>query len=217
MNFRQLAAASRNEVSVYVNRFYGGPSATGLIQLITGFAGIEETCKALQTILEDIEEDFGEEHFFAGYTPQHLPEDSYGKIHRNRVRLWFSDNKPWTHQVYLPEHVISCHMGRTFNKWGIHEEAQIIGKVTVANWSFDSRRALIIKVLLVMYHNNCCKFCDALMPQLEEDVCSQCWTRIGTPCAICRGEVGVMKFARMKRGLPKVFFHKGCAKRQRTQ
>ena len=215
MNFRQLAVASKNEVSVYVNRFYGGPSATGLIQLITGFAGIEETCKALQTMLHHIEEGFGDEHFFAGYTQRNIADE--GVIHGNQVGLWFSSDKPWAQQVHLPENVISCRMGRTFDKWGSREEAHKIGEVTVANWSFDSRRALIVNVLLIMYHNNCCKFCDGLLPNLEEAVCSLCWMRIGTPCAICHGEVGRMKFARMKRGLPKVHFHQGCAKRQRTQ
>ena len=219
MNFIELAAASTREVEAYVRHHnVGGNTATSFVALITEYAGLEETSRALQCILLKMEADFGDQHFFAGFTYQSRgsTRDSC-IIHGSQVAVWFAGDKPWNQDVFLPGDRISCGMGKTFTKNGRVNVGQILAEFTVAEWNFESRRALLIEALLIYYHNNCCKFCDGLLQNLEDTVCSDCWRIIGPRCSICEGEVGETEFGRVKRGLPKVHYHQGCAKRQRTQ
>jgi len=219
MNFIELAAASTREVEAYVKQHnVGGDTARSFVRMITEFAGYEETSKALNAILLKIEEEFGDQHFFAGFTFQSRGSTRHTcQIHGHQVAVWFSAHKPWNQDVFLPGDIISCGMGKTFLKTGRVEVGQDLAEFTVAEWNFESRRALLIEALLIYYHNNCCKFCDGLQTNLEDTVCEECWRIIGPRCSICEGEVGETVYGRVKRGLPKVRYHQGCAKRQRTE
>ena len=214
MNFLQLTQQSSNEIEAFVRRFIDDTEAAPtFVQIIKDFAGTEEIAKALNAILLRWEALYGNAHFENGYTQTNRGgrDDNMGVINGNKFCMFFLGRRapPGGHPM------VECRMHAKWCPDGdfawVAFKHHTVGTIAVDQWNFNTRRALIIKALLLQYNDQRCRFCDVLLPQAG--VCSRCEVVINKKsCPLCKGRVGQL---RKKRG--RVYVHEACEKRQRTK